>query len=90
MTEFLTQTSWWVPFYGFIGAFLTLPWSMGLIHRTGPRPAAYFNLLMTVVAFVHGTIVFRSTWNQDPQELVLHWLRAADLDLTFKLLKINT
>lgn len=83
MTEFLTQTSWWVPFYGFIGAFLTLPWSMGLIQRTGPRPAAYFNLLMTVVAFVHGTIVFRSTWNQDPQELILHWLRAADLDLTF-------
>ena len=83
MTEFLTQTSWWVPFYGLIGAVLTLPWSMGLIRRTGPRPAAYFNLLMTVVAFVHGTIVFRSTWNQEPQELILHWLTVADLDLSF-------
>ncbi len=83
MTEFLTQTSWWVPFYGLIGALLTLPWSMGIIRRTGPRPAAYFNLLMTVVAFVHGTIVFRSTWNQEPQELILHWLTVADLDLSF-------
>lgn len=83
MTEFLTQTSWWVPFYGLIGAVLTLPWSMGIIHRTGPRPAAYFNLLMTVVAFVHGTIVFRSTWNKEPQELILHWLKVADLDLSF-------
>ncbi|GET41286.1 NAD(P)H-quinone oxidoreductase subunit F [Microseira wollei] len=83
MTEFLTQTSWWVPFYGLIGAVLTLPWSMGIIRRTGPRPAAYFNLLMTVLAFVHGTIVFRSTWNKEPQELILHWLTVADLDLSF-------
>lgn len=83
MTEFLTQTSWWVPFYGLIGAVLTLPWSMGIIRRTGPRPAAYFNLLMTIVAFVHGTIVFRATWNKEPQELILHWLTVADLDLSF-------
>jgi NAD(P)H-quinone oxidoreductase subunit 5 len=66
-----------------IGAILTLPWSMGIIRRTGPRPAAYFNVLMTVLAFVHGTIIFRSTWSQEPQELVFQWLRVADLDLSF-------
>ncbi|MBW4651251.1 MAG: NAD(P)H-quinone oxidoreductase subunit F [Kastovskya adunca ATA6-11-RM4] len=83
MTEFLTQTSWWVPFYGLIGGVLTLPWSIGMIRRTGPRPAAYFNLLMTVLAFVHGIFIFQNTWRQEPQKLVFHWLQAVDLDLTF-------
>ncbi|MFB2920118.1 MULTISPECIES: NAD(P)H-quinone oxidoreductase subunit F [Aerosakkonema] len=85
MTEFLLETSWWVPVYGLFGAVLTLPWSMGIIHRTGPRPAAYFNLLMTFLAFLHGFIVFRLTWNREPYELVFHWLKAADLDLSFAL-----
>jgi NAD(P)H-quinone oxidoreductase subunit 5 len=40
---------------------------------------------MTVLAFIHGTTVFRSTWNQPPQALVFHWLQTADLDLTFVL-----
>ena len=85
MTEFLIQTSWWVPCYGLIGAILTLPWSTGIIRRTGPRPAAYFNLLMSVVAFVHGSLLFRATWNHEPVEIIFHWLRAADLDLSFAL-----
>ncbi|XHX80066.1 MAG: NAD(P)H-quinone oxidoreductase subunit F [Stenomitos frigidus ULC029] len=85
MTQFLLQTSWWIPCYGLLGAILTLPWAIGIVRRTGPRPAAYFNLLMTVIAFVHGTVVFRLTWNQPPQELVFHWLQTADLDLTFVL-----
>lgn len=85
MDQFLLQTSWWIPCYGLLGAVLTLPWSVGLVRRTGPRPAAYFNLLMTVVAFVHGAIVFRMTLGQEPQTLVLHWLTAADLDLSLNL-----
>lgn len=85
MTQFLLEMSWWLPCYGLIGAVLTLPWSIGIIRRTGPRPAAYFNLLMSVLAFLHGTIIFRSTWNQEPQQLVFHWLKVADLDLTFTL-----
>ena len=85
MNQFLLQSSWWVPFYGLLGAILTLPWSTGLVRRTGPRPAAYFNLLMTVLAFVHGFILFRATWNQESQQLIIHWLRAADLDLSFAL-----
>ena len=83
MTEFLTHVSWWVPLYGFIGAILTLPWSTGIVRRTGPRPAAYFNVLMTVLALIHGSIVFRSTWNQDSQELMFNWLQVADLNLSF-------
>ncbi len=82
MAEFLRQMGWWIPCYGLLGAVLTLPWSTGIIRRTGPRPAAYFNLLMTVLAFVHTTLIFRSTWNHEPLELVFHWLKVADLDLT--------
>ncbi|OCR02856.1 NAD(P)H-quinone oxidoreductase subunit F [Oscillatoriales cyanobacterium USR001] len=85
MNQFLLQTCWWIPVYGLVGAVLTLPWSTGSIRKTGPRPAAYFNLLMTVLAFVHGTFLFRATWGQDPQQLLIHWLQAGDLDLSFAL-----
>lgn len=82
MTELITQTSWLVPFYGLIGAIITLPWATGVITRTGPRPAAYFNLLMTALASVHGGLIFWSTWQQPVQQLVFHWLQVADLDLS--------
>lgn len=82
MTEFLTQTSWLVPFYGLIGAILTLPWAMGMIRRTGPRPAAYVNLLMTILACVHGWLILGTALNQPAKELVFHWLHVADLDLS--------
>jgi NAD(P)H-quinone oxidoreductase subunit 5 len=85
MTEFLSQTSWWVPFYGLVGAILTLPWATGVIRRTGPRPAAYINLLMTVLACIHGWFILASALNQPTQQLVVHWLRVADLDLSLAL-----
>ena len=80
--EFLTQTSWWIPFYGLVGAILSLPWATGVIRRTGPRPAAYFNLLMTVLACVHGWFILGVALNQPPQEVVFHWLRVADVDIS--------
>jgi len=83
MTQFLLQACWWVPLYGLIGAILTLPWSTGTVRRTGPRPAAYFNLLMTVLAFLHGSVIFAATWDRPPQQLLVHWVQAADLDLSF-------
>ncbi|MEW6492955.1 MAG: NAD(P)H-quinone oxidoreductase subunit F [Cyanobacteriota bacterium] len=85
MTEFLTQTSWWVPFYGLVGAILSLPWSTGVIRRTGPRPAAYLNLLMTVLACIHGWFILGSALNQPARQLVIHWLQVADLDLSLVL-----
>ena len=83
MTQFLLQACWWVPLYGLIGAILTLPWSTGTVRTTGPRPAAYFNLLMSVLAFIHGSVIFTATWDQPPQQLLVHWVQAADLDLSF-------
>ena len=83
--EFLTQTSWLVPFYGLMGAVLSLPWATGVIRRTGPRPAAYLNLLMTIVACVHGWFILGWALNHPPQDIVFHWLRVADLDLSLAL-----
>jgi NAD(P)H-quinone oxidoreductase subunit 5 len=85
MNQFLLHTSWWVPCYGLVGALLTIPWSIGLIRLTGPRPAAYFNIFMTVVAFFHGMLIFQQTWQHESQQFVFHWLRVADFDLTFTL-----
>lgn len=89
MNELLVQTSWWVPTYGLIGAIATLPWAIGLVQRTGQRPAAYFNLLMTVVAFIHGGILFRHTLGHESQQLSVQWLNAAGLQL-FLTLDIST
>lgn len=86
MTEFLNQTIWLVPFYGLIGAILTLPWATGVIRRTGPRPAAYFNLLMTIVTCIHGGVIFRSAVNQPMvNEFVFDWLQVGGVNFSFAL-----
>lgn len=85
MNQFLFSTTKWVPVYGLVGAILTLPWAIGLIRRTGPRPAAYLNLLTTFLAFVHSLIVFKDIWSQEPENIVFTWLKVADLDLSFTL-----
>ncbi|NJO42062.1 MAG: NAD(P)H-quinone oxidoreductase subunit F [Cyanobacteria bacterium CRU_2_1] len=74
MMQLLSQTSWWVPAYGLIGAVLTLPWSIGLVRRTGPRPAAYFNILMTVAAFLHTVLLLWAVWDQPPERWLIPWL----------------
>lgn len=74
MNQLLTQTSWWVPMYSLMGALLTLPWSVGMIRRTGPRPAAYINILMTVVAFVHSALMLWAVWDQPPERWLIPWL----------------
>ncbi|MBE9104192.1 NAD(P)H-quinone oxidoreductase subunit F [Nostoc cf. edaphicum LEGE 07299] len=83
MTDFFIQTTWLIPFYGLLGAVLTLPWSTGIIRRTGPRPAAYFNLLMTVGAYLHGLFVFSILWDQAPQTLSFNWFQVADFNFSF-------
>ncbi len=91
MEQFLLDTGWLIPCYGLLGAIFTLPWVTRLVRRTGPRPAAYLNILMTVLAFIHGTALFRSIWNQAPHHVVLNWLSVAglDLNLTFELSSVT-
>jgi NAD(P)H-quinone oxidoreductase subunit 5 len=85
MNQFLFVTSWLVPLYGLVGAIFTLPWAMGIIRRTGPRPAAYFNLLTTVLAFAHSLFVFKDIWTKEQVNILVHWFTACDLDLSFAL-----
>jgi NAD(P)H-quinone oxidoreductase subunit 5 len=82
VNQFLLQSSCWIPFYGLAGAILTLPWCVGLVKRSGPRPAAYFNLLMTIIALIHGGIAFQASIGQKTQEILFPWLSILDLDLT--------
>lgn len=91
MADFWMQSGWFIPAYGLVGAIVTLPWSIGLIRRTGQRPAAYLNLLMTLLAFVHAIFAFRNIWGQGPQELSWTWFQAADLTLhiSFELSVLN-
>lgn len=85
MYQFLLETSWLIPVYGLVGALLSLPWATGLIHDRGQRSAAYLNIFMTLVALVHGTLVFTQVWGQSPYELTLPWFQVADFNLTFNL-----
>lgn len=77
------QTAWLIPLYGFSGMLLSLPWATGLIKRQGPRPAAYLNLLVTLLAVIHGTVLISTVLSIGPQHLDLAWFQAADLDLHF-------
>ncbi len=85
MMQALIQLSWLIPIYGFLGVILSLPWSTGMVQRTGPRPAVYINMFMTFLAFLHGTFVFMGIWNVGGVELQVPWLQVADLSLSFDL-----
>jgi len=70
-----------IPLYGFSGMLLSLPWASGWFRRNGPRPAAYLNLLVTLLGVVHGTLVLREVLILGPQHLEFAWFHVADLDL---------
>ncbi|MGV0102404.1 NAD(P)H-quinone oxidoreductase subunit F [Nostoc sp. DSM 114160] len=85
MAQFLLETVWLVPCYALLGGLLAVPWSPGIIRKTGPRPAGYVNLVMTFLAFVHSAIALQATWNYPAQEVFIPWLSTAGLDLTIAL-----
>jgi len=85
MADFLLWSSWWIPFYGLLGALFTLPWSLGIVRRTGPRPAAYINLIVTALAFLHGSLAFWHAWGRPARQLTWRWLQVADLDLVLSI-----
>ncbi|MCT0200428.1 NAD(P)H-quinone oxidoreductase subunit F [Synechococcus sp. CS-1325] len=75
------QLAWLIPLYGFAGVGMSLPWACGWIRRTGPRPAAYMNVLVTLVAFLHGTALLNAVLQHGAYEISLGWFQAADLKL---------
>jgi len=85
MSQYLLETVWLVPGYALLGGLLALPWSPGIIKRTGPRPAGYVNLITTFLAFLHSVIAFIATWNHPAKEVFIPWLSTAGLNLTINL-----
>lgn len=85
MFKFLAQSAWLIPCYPLVGMVVSLLWTPSIIRRTGPRPAGYINLMMTLAAFVHGLGSFPSVWNHPPQYLSISWLEVAGLHLTIPL-----
>ncbi len=75
------QLVWLIPLYGFGGMVLSLPWAAGWFKRNGPRPAAYLNLLVTLLAVMHGSWILQQVWQHGPQHLEFAWFQAADLNL---------
>jgi NAD(P)H-quinone oxidoreductase subunit 5 len=64
-----------------VGVVLSLPWAFGWVKRNGPRPAAYLNLLVTLLAVLHGTLLIAEVAAHGPQHLDFPWFQAADLNL---------
>jgi NAD(P)H-quinone oxidoreductase subunit 5 len=85
MNQFLIETSWLIPCISLLAALATLPWSIGLISKTGSRPAAYITMLATIVNLVYSSAVFVQVWDALPYEVFVPWLRVANLNLTFAL-----
>lgn len=77
----ILETAWLLPCYGLLGAGLTLPWSLRIVRRTGPRPAAYLNILMTALALVHSCWLLTSVWGQPPQQFEFIWFQTVDLNI---------
>ena len=75
------QLAWLIPLYGFSGVVVALPWASGWIKRNGSRPAAFLNLLLSLVAVLHGSLVTWEVWQQGPQHLSFAWFSVADLHL---------
>lgn len=60
---------------------LSLPWASGLIKREGPRPAAYLNLIVTLLAVLHGSLLLREVLLHGALHIEFPWFQVAELDL---------
>jgi NAD(P)H-quinone oxidoreductase subunit 5 len=85
MAQFLIETVWLVPCYALLGGLLAIPWSPGIIRKTGPRPAGYLNIVMTFFAVVHSALAFLAILGQPAQAISFLWLSTAGLELTINL-----
>jgi NAD(P)H-quinone oxidoreductase subunit 5 len=85
LNPFFVETTWLIPFYPFLGMLLSALWLPSITQRTGPRPAGYLNLLMTLLAFLHSILAFLGVWHQPPRYLSLPWLHTAGFELSLPL-----
>ena len=79
------ETAWLIPLYPLVGMVLSALWLPSIIRRTGPRPAGYINLLMTLLAFLHGVFAFLAIWHHPPRYFLIPWLEVAGFELSLPL-----
>ncbi|MCS7293732.1 MAG: NAD(P)H-quinone oxidoreductase subunit F [Gloeomargarita sp. SKYBB_i_bin120] len=85
MLAWFLESVWLVPLYPFVGTIIAALWFPGIIRRTGPRPAGYFNTLMTLVSLIHSGLALLALWKYEPLYVQVPWLQVAGLDLTLPL-----
>jgi len=81
----LLNSVWLIPLYSLIGAALSIIWFPSITRRTGPRPAGYVNLLMTLLSFLHGLGALAAVWGQAPIHWQIGWFSVAGLDFLIPL-----
>ncbi|MEB3225643.1 MAG: NAD(P)H-quinone oxidoreductase subunit F [Synechococcus sp.] len=85
MNTFFSQSVWLVPCYPLLGMGLSALWMPGITRKTGPRPAGYVNMFLTLIALVHSSLAFIERWQQPALKPSFLWLQAADLTLSIDL-----
>ena len=60
---------------------VSLPWAFGWFRRDAHKPPAYLNILLTLLAVVHGSLVLRDVMLTGPALIQVPWLSVADLNL---------
>ncbi|MEN9207355.1 MAG: NAD(P)H-quinone oxidoreductase subunit F [Gloeomargarita sp. GMQP_bins_120] len=85
MLTWFLDSVWLVPLYPFVGTVIAALWFPGIIRRTGPRPAGYFNTLMTLVSLGHSALALIAFLGREPLHVYVPWLQVAGLDLTLPL-----
>ncbi|MFN5515483.1 MAG: NAD(P)H-quinone oxidoreductase subunit F [Cyanobacteriota bacterium] len=83
MLASLSSTLWLVPCYALLGAVLALPWSPGLTRQTGPRPAGYVSITMTLLGLLHSLAALVYSQSHPVLNLSWQWLAAAGLNISF-------
>jgi len=74
----MTESVIWIPLYGLLGTVATFPWALGIIKKSGPRPAAYINILISAISLLHSSLLLRYICASEPQQLDMMWLQAYD------------
>ncbi|MFN9857770.1 MAG: NAD(P)H-quinone oxidoreductase subunit F, partial [Pseudanabaena sp.] len=76
---------WLIPCYSLIGAMLSIIWFPAITRKTGPRPAGYVNILMTVFSFLHAIAALTVAWGKPAYSLSFPWLAVGGLNFTIDL-----
>ncbi|WP_434684640.1 NAD(P)H-quinone oxidoreductase subunit F [Pseudanabaena minima] len=79
------DTIWLIPCYSLIGAMLSIIWFPSITRKTGPRPAGYINISMTLCSLVHAIAALTVVWGQPAQLLSFPWLEVGGLNFTIDL-----